>query len=170
MGRRMDNVLFSGLALEFDLVAGRDSDYELAVLPGPTPGPTPTTTPSPFPYVPTLNVSYREGPPDSVIAVTGSGFPQCDEVSIWLNGRSIGAVPGYGWFQFQLDNARAAEGWYIIVAQAGPVTAAEFFRVDAQEAVREPVGDGPVFADRPLTIGSHSPRPDVLLQAAVSQL
>jgi hypothetical protein len=118
-------------------VADHDIPYELSVLPAPTLTPYPEET--------VLHLSFREGAPGSLITVTGFNFPYSDQISIWLNGRFIGAVPGYGWCQFQLDTAYAEEGLYIVVTQADSVAAAERFVLATDQPLRDPMGDGPIF-------------------------
>lgn len=118
-------------------VADHDIPYELSVLPAPTL--------TPYPQETTLHLSFHEGAPGSLITVTGFNFPYGDQISIWLNGHFIGAVPGHWWCQFQLDTAYAEEGLYIVVTQADSVTAAERFVMATDQPLREPIGDGPIF-------------------------
>ena len=114
-----------------------DIPYELTVHPAPTQ--------TPYPEEPALHLSFREGAPGSLITVTCMSFPDGDQISIWLNGRFIGAVPGRGGGQFQLDTTHADEGLYLLITRAQPVTVGAYFILDADQPLREPIGDGAIF-------------------------
>jgi hypothetical protein len=121
-------------------------DYELKVFPA-----APTSTPYPH-EAPFLNISFREGAPGSMFSIMGANFPETEQASIYVNTRFVGAVPcAYGGFRLVLDTTGADEGLYVVVAATPTALAAQFFIVDANQRVRDPVGDGPIF---PVPAGS----------------
>jgi len=105
----------------------------------------PTSTPYYY-EEPYLNISFHEGAPGSLFSITGANFPDTQQASIYVNTRFVGAVPcAYGWFELVLDTTGTDEGLYIVVAATPTVSAAQFFTVEANQRVREPVSDGPIF-------------------------
>jgi len=137
-------VLVSGLTLVLSANLAVRSNNASAASVLTTPMPTQTQAP----YEPTLYISFREGAPGSIFTLTGLGFHDVpnDPVTITVNGQYVGTISGSsGWFVFLLDTTNADEGLYIVVVQTPGVTTSEYFRLDANEPLRQPINTGPTF-------------------------
>jgi hypothetical protein len=113
-----------------------------------TPGPEPTSTPAP--YDPTLYISYREGAPGSIFTLSGLSFMPGEQVSLSVNGHLVGSVEVQtgSWFSLYLDTTQAAEGLYIVEAQAQSDINSEHFILDSSLPIRQPLDD-PWFVGSP---------------------
>ena len=111
----------------------------------------PTATQSP--NRPTLYISFREGAPASRFTFTGLQFPANEPVSILVNTYPITTMQTLSgvsnWFVFHLDTAQDNEGLYIVTSRTQSVTRSEFFILNSNDPVREPL-TGTVFADAPV--------------------
>jgi hypothetical protein len=109
--------------------------------------PTPTQTPG-SPYEPTLNISFREGAPASIFTFSGLGyeFVPNDPVIITVNGQYIATISGSaGWFVFLLDTSNADDGLYMVHVQTPGLEKTEYFKLEANQPLRQPINTGPRF-------------------------
>lgn len=89
-------------------------------------------------YEPQLGIDSNLGAPGSFFTVTGTNYPANSQVTVIINGQTLGFVTsdGGGGFTFQIDTNGAGEGSYFVTATADPsATATVSFVLDSAEPV-----------------------------------
>ena len=95
---------------------------------------------------PTLSSNYSEGAPGSYFTFSGINFPMGRQVTIKVNGITLGMVPIdiSGNFSFLLNTDQSDEGHYIVTSTVNP-SASAMFVLDSREQTRPQEGSGPIF-------------------------
>jgi hypothetical protein len=140
--------LCTGLLTGLTLILNANLKARLDQLPGAEATTAPTPTQTPASYNPILYISFREGAPGSIFTLTGLSYRDVpnNPVTILVNGRNLGSLDGsQGWFVFLLNTKDAEDGLYMVHVQTPDLEKTEFFRLDPNEPLRQPINSGPEY-------------------------
>lgn len=135
-------ILCTGLLTGLTLILNANLNARLDQLRGAQATTAPTPTQTPASYDPILYISFREGAPGSIFTLTGLSYHHVpnNPVTIFVNGRNLGSLDGsQGWFVFLLNTKEAENGLYMVHVQTQGLEKTEFFRLDPNEPVRQPI-------------------------------